>query len=67
MEGKIQCLSDIDSKVLKPIVAALRADGEDFNRYVQSDSADSWFRYKTVFHHQQKPHLPPESTDLLLL
>ncbi len=30
MEGKIQCLSDIDSKVLKPIVEALRADGEDF-------------------------------------
>lgn len=30
MEGKIQCLSDIDSKVLTPIVEALRADGEDF-------------------------------------
>ena len=30
MEGKIQCLSDIDSKVLAPIVEALRADGEDF-------------------------------------
>lgn len=30
MDGKIQCLSDIDSKVLRPIVEALRADGEDF-------------------------------------
>lgn len=30
MEGKIQCLHDIDQKVLKPIVEALREDGEDF-------------------------------------
>ena len=30
MEGKLQCLHDIDQKVLKPIVEALRADGEDF-------------------------------------
>ena len=30
MEGKIQCLEDIDQKVLKPIVEALREDGEDF-------------------------------------
>jgi len=30
MEGKITCMGDIDSKVLKPIVEALRADGEDF-------------------------------------
>ncbi len=30
MEGKIQCLEDIDRKVLKPIVEALREDGEDF-------------------------------------
>ncbi|MGN0660002.1 MAG: cofactor-independent phosphoglycerate mutase [Emergencia sp.] len=29
-EGKIQCLQDIDQKVLKPIVEALREDGEDF-------------------------------------
>lgn len=30
MEGKIQCLHDIDQKVLKPIVEALQEDGEDF-------------------------------------
>lgn len=30
MEGKLQCLHDIDQKVLKPIVEALRNDGEDF-------------------------------------
>ncbi len=30
LEGKIQCLEDIDQKVLKPIVEALREDGEDF-------------------------------------
>ena len=30
MEGKLQCLHDIDQKVLKPIVEALREDGEDF-------------------------------------
>lgn len=30
MEGKLQCLADIDQKVLKPIVEALREDGEDF-------------------------------------
>lgn len=30
MDGKIQCLHDIDQKVLKPIVEALREDGEDF-------------------------------------
>lgn len=30
MDGKIQCLHDIDQKVLKPIVEALIEDGEDF-------------------------------------
>lgn len=30
MEGKLQCLHDIDQKVLKPIVEALREDGEAF-------------------------------------
>lgn len=30
MQGKITCLKDIDQKVLKPIVEALRQDGEDF-------------------------------------
>ncbi len=30
MDGKITCLGDIDRKVLKPIVEALRQDGEDF-------------------------------------
>lgn len=30
MEGKLQCLHDIDQKVLAPIVEALRQDGEDF-------------------------------------
>ncbi len=29
-EGKIQCLQDIDQKVLRPIVEALREDGEEF-------------------------------------
>ena len=30
MDGKITCLENIDKKVLKPVVEALRADGEDF-------------------------------------
>ena len=30
LAGKLQCLHDIDQKVLKPIVEALRRDGEDF-------------------------------------
>jgi len=30
MEGKIKCLENIDKMVVKPIVEALRADGEDF-------------------------------------
>jgi 2,3-bisphosphoglycerate-independent phosphoglycerate mutase len=30
MAGKIQCMEDIDQKVLKPVVEALRQDGEDF-------------------------------------
>ncbi|WP_303857935.1 cofactor-independent phosphoglycerate mutase [Aminicella lysinilytica] len=30
MNGKITCLEDIDKKIMKPIVEALRADGEDF-------------------------------------
>lgn len=30
MPGKIKCLEDIDKKILKPIVEALREDGEDF-------------------------------------
>ena len=37
MEGKITCLGDIDQKIVKPIVEALRADGEDFKVLIVPD------------------------------
>ena len=36
-DGKIACLESIDRKVLKPIVDALREDGEDFKALVVPD------------------------------
>lgn len=37
MEGKIQCMHDIDQKVVKPIVEYLRETGEDFRVLVVPD------------------------------
>lgn len=36
-DGKIECLKRIDQKVLKPVLDALRADGEDFRVLVVPD------------------------------
>lgn len=36
-DGKIECLKRIDRKVLKPVLDALRADGEDFRVLVVPD------------------------------
>lgn len=36
-EGKIQCLGDIDQKVLKPVVEYLRSAGEDFRVLIVPD------------------------------
>lgn len=37
MDGKIECLKSIDIKVLKPIIEALREDGEDYRILVVPD------------------------------
>lgn len=37
MEGKIQCLEDIDKRVLRPVVQYLRESGEDFRILVVPD------------------------------
>lgn len=37
MEGKIQCMHDIDQKVVKPMVEYLRESGEDFRVLVVPD------------------------------
>ena len=37
MDGKLTCLHDIDQKIVKPIVEALREDGEDFKVLVVPD------------------------------
>ncbi|MDO4744917.1 MAG: cofactor-independent phosphoglycerate mutase [Bacillota bacterium] len=36
-DGKIQCMKDIDLKVLKPIIDALKEDGEDYKVLVVPD------------------------------
>lgn len=37
MEGKIQCMKDIDQKVLKPTIEYLRSTGEDFRVLIVPD------------------------------
>ena len=37
MEGKIQCMKDIDQKVLKPAIEYLRSTGEDFRILIVPD------------------------------
>ncbi len=37
MEGKIQCMKDIDQRVLKPVVEYLRSTGEDFRVLIVPD------------------------------